>query len=182
MTRYFVAVAAVLLISGCGRSTEDICQETDQLLRQTSGSGFTAVGLAGCLALPASEAQRSLDGLKASTGRAATELIPRAGIEQLHAEHGVVGLVRGFGVPDLFYHAVLGAEPLNERNTPFEIVVSNLGLKKDGHYLFSWRKPISKDFFGSADESLMAVARVEEGKVVESRLIFPDYFWQAWFK
>lgn len=86
------------------------------------------------------------------------------------------------GVPGLFYQAVLAAEPLNERNTPFEIVVSNMGLKQDGHYLFSWRKPISKGFFGSADESMMAVARVEEGKVVESRLMFPDDFWRIWFK
>ncbi|MDI3375605.1 hypothetical protein QLG06_14825 [Pseudomonas sp. V104_6] len=57
-------VSVSLLLAGCGKTTDQICNETNIALAQATGQGFVDVGWIGCLKQSPSEAQKSLDGLK----------------------------------------------------------------------------------------------------------------------
>lgn len=66
-------VSVSLLLAGCGKTTEQICNETNLALTQATGQGFVDVGWIGCLKQSPSEAQKSLDGLKQQLAAKGTE-------------------------------------------------------------------------------------------------------------
>lgn len=206
MRRFIGGVMVVVVLTGCSQSTEDICKQTDQLLRDSGQSGFTDVGYLGCLKLSPKEAAQSLYSLRDALGKQSIEKKSRAEVENILHNADVGNLIKQLGNPSsLSYDNTRAlyqrgksieygssnvvsvgyyANGINAEDRDPERLLANLKrfiLLEEGDYYFSWDE-ISDDMFGLTDKDVSLYVVVRDGKIVERLVRFPKYFWQSWFE
>ncbi|HHH9441336.1 TPA: hypothetical protein ACP32N_003275 [Pseudomonas aeruginosa] len=194
----------MVVLTGCGQTTEQICNETNQLFLDHGQPGFTETGYLGCLKASPEEANRSLRGLQEQFKEGEALIQPRAQVESILKGKDVFALIKKYGQPaELSYtngpamqkggaggdgsdkfildNYVGNSKNQELRDQQIKLKVLNEFIqKKDGLYVFKWYR-VSSNIFGAADDYSSLVISVEHGVVVETVVLFPEYFWQRWF-
>lgn len=196
-------VLAMVVLVGCSQSTEQICKETDQVLRDAGKPGFTDTGYLGCLKLSAKEAAQSLHSLREQLEAKQIKAKPRVEVERVMKASDINQLINEFGIPSSVVYNNSQAlqkktggnysiddvvnisyvrSDLNEKlgNKILMGILSNYIRKTDGSYLITWDK-VSTDMFGVVDDQTALFVILYNGNVEASYVDFPKYFWQRWF-
>lgn len=181
--RVGLGVLALVVLSGCSKSTEQICAETDQLLKEKAGNGFTDTGYLGCLKLSAKEAQQSLEGLRENLKSKApvTRSRTRKEIEALIASSTPESIINEFGFPSYASKTTdkefmdspgIGVDS-SKNKAVLEEILTDLSNQKTGNYSFLWKKMLSDDVQGGEGKDLMLVVKIKDNSVDKS-VVFPE--------
>lgn len=181
MNKLALIFIALCLLGGCSRSTETICAETNKLLLSKVGKGFTDAGMLSCLKLSPSEAEASLNAMKAAAGSTKVESKERADLDKEFAEHDPLWFVQTYGEPDFYLWGDGKAKTLaSDDGVPFSEVAKKIAFRDRGRVVMRWDRPITKDMFGNPDE-FMGIGLESNGvQFTKTSIWFPDYFWEKW--
>lgn len=205
MTRWIGIALAVTMITGCSQSTEQICKETDQLLKEHGMEGFTESGYRGCLGLSAKQAAQSLHSLREQLNASKVKSRSRAEVDEIMQSASLAKLLSEFGEPDVadYFNNAKSLQSKNLSNSVDDDISLNKMYSKDatdresrdraillsvltnynqginGTYSFSWSK-ITSDMFGMEDDHVQLMVIIIDGKIVTRDVGFPKYFWQRW--
>lgn len=143
-------VGLLVALSGCGESVEDMCKQTDALLKEKTGQGFQMTGYAGCLNQSPKEAAQTLQSLKDARPQVFSESDAEAKIASMGPEE----LLAELGTPDnyVFYlpqengKARIGADGKamyqwfpHAEGDPLQPIMDRFAQKADGMFIFSWQ-------------------------------------------
>lgn len=173
---------AAVLLSGCGKSTEQICRETDELLRANGKTGFTDTGFAACLELSEREAEQSLSALKDQLGKNQAKALSRNEFEQIAQKSTFKELVGRFGQPSVSSVIVLSVNgkpqslvfskyavtEAGKDPAVYERSVKYLDEKLDGVYFFEWDRVTTH--FGLTDNRARVNYTVKGGQISISEI------------
>lgn len=181
MKQYIVALAVSAALAGCDRSVEEICAESDQLLKETTGSGFGNSGWRGCLSQTAAQAEMDL---KAHRGNLAAPIVRRVSRAELEKElngETIAKMIARLGMPS-YYSIRTTKKTFVSPNGPqagVEISVEEfseaLASVKTGIYNMTWVGPYSQNAIGIDDDEVTMLAWIRDGEVKrQPSITFPQ--------
>jgi hypothetical protein len=181
-------VAMILVLTGCGKSTEQICKETDNLLRQHTGNGFADTGMIGCLNLSPRDAEKSLISLKDKYGKSAA-LMTHDEFDKLVRESSPADLIKILGAPDSvmmmtppYLAYVTGALDVKQRDAGVrDELLRRISTEPNGGlYSTIYSEPKTTGLFGMEDRDLVVLYRFDRSPP-EKFVSYEKHLWQKWF-
>jgi hypothetical protein len=181
-------VALFLVLSGCGKGTEQICKETDDLLRQQTGNGFADTGMIGCLNLSPREAEKSLMSLKEKHGKSAV-LMTHDEFDKLVRDSSPADLIKILGAPDSV--SMMSPPYLAYGAADLDVKQRDVRLRDDllrrissepagGIYSTIYSEPKTTGLFGMEDRDLVVLYRFDKSPP-EKSATYEKHLWQKWF-
>lgn len=181
-------VTLILVLSGCGKTTEQICKETDNLLRQQTGNGFADTGMIGCLNLSPRDAEKSLISLKEKYGKSAA-LMTHDEFDKLVRDSSPSELIKILGAPDVammitepYITYVSGAIEAKQRDVRVrdEVLRRISSEPNGGTYSTIYSEPKTTGLFGIEDRDLVVLYRFDKNPP-EKSAHYEKHLWQKWF-
>lgn len=180
--------AMIVILSGCGKTTEQICKETDNLLRQQTGNGFANTGMIGCLNLSPRDAEKSLISLKDKYGKNAA-LMTHDEFDKLVRDNSPAELIKILGVPDSAImmtppYLTYGTGSLDAKERDVRVrdeLLRRISSEPNGGvYSTIYNEPKTTGIFGMHDRDLVVLYLFNKDPP-EKYVGYEKHLWQKWF-
>ncbi len=190
MNKYLIAVLAIFLaITGCSKSTEEICQKTNDLLVRNDGSGFTDTAMRNCLHKTNGEAERDYRATKEmyeeENKNSDLARVSRSEFKKKYSRISYVDLPKYLGEPASFEMSLINNEkatsPASRKGKlRYADFVAAYETGRPGFYFIHWKKGFTKDPIGIPDDNLVAFGAISLDSKAEWIFFANQHFWEPY--
>ncbi|WP_341303850.1 hypothetical protein [Pseudomonas sp. TMP25] len=160
------------ILSACGKSVESICNETNDILKSNSGSGYTDVGMLGCLNQTQEQAIKNYEAVAAAYPNQAKpkEQMSRDELSALVDGKDLASVISILGNPAEVEHVAVPRDWLvgDDLTSPFadmnsmssDQILSALASDFPGVYILRWGG-VTHDKYFVSDEKVTVIWQIK---------------------